>query len=834
MPRHQGSQQGSAPPSPICSDTLSLPDASSDLDNLSDYSGLSVSDDDDKHSRSNTESDAELLSDGDLEEITYSMLGSMDFRSHGTPSRSERATSTASQGTDDADRTPSSSTGNKQPRPLALLSQRISARDLTYPKLYQPDAEPLFGLNLTSLYNKLEEERAIARDQDLQDYSILDVQGESFRPKYERAVQTDSETNTIVNSAATLRTSPQSSTFGPQWSDDERLVASVSRLPSIQRDPAPAGDGDSGEDKLVARDDEEDYPSFIANSQRYGHRWLNKQTFGVIGVVLLSIAAYHVKTAPWLSADTGALFVNTTTPEPLSHSSATSIAHTTDRPLHKAAPLIAAQPGNNRPATGPASTASEQSKDDSEFTPTQSASSLLHTTEKAALASLPSSISALISMASSGMASLSTHVASASSYAPRSKDSLFQDITASRENGHRCSERISDASASRKSASAVLPSVGLMPYGTTALSTLPRRAQKGLSILTHRSTLSAPGYADQRGARQKHAKKHQVSRRTGKHWINAVSRRHERRGPPGGLDNTSLDKASRQENTVHTVRAPFSRLSAQNFWSIVAPSRYDLPIKLKSTDPAGPEDSKIDQMLFLNDALPLSSLSFGSLCKQVDDLLLPYAQNILDTLHSFEYGAIWSWLHGTMRECYQIMSPFVATIDAYSKKHAREWRQGAETVASNSLVQMDNVYAEAQAYLYRLDVALKPVVQRYSAVARETVQDITATARRTSQQSIKQVYRHSKSAIDKASWNARKLVGKRAFVRREIGQKKYLQKVSIPSLIKYCARLERAWSLNVNSRVWNRRANSATSRSYASRKEQTISHFREHLHVWVV
>lgn len=758
MARPDASQQSSAPPSPICSDTISLPDATSDLDNLSDYSGLSVSDEDEKHSRSNTESEAEQFSDGDFDEITHSMLASTDLRSHAQSSSKDQSTSTSRLDTADYENTPSASI-NRTPRHTSFLNRRISARDLTYPTLSHPDTDNLFGLNLNAIYKQIEQERAISQDEDLYSYSILDAEGQSFRQKYERSIQTEPEHGTIDDSADTLsglahstavefegeEEGEESPLFSGGWPED--AGAAQAESPSIEGNTAAP----------LVDEEEVDGISLQANWQRCGPRWLNKQTFGIFGVVLLGVVAYHVKSAPWLSADTSALFLNTSGIV-VSDSSTTLILTTMDIPIQKVAVATVPPASTGDTAAGPSSTHQPLHDRLSVSDHESSTSDLISTHSRAALSSLPSSVSALISMASSGIASLSTHVASASNLGHCSKHNQFQAIVASRQRGHRCSR------GNRGDSVAITPSsqtrsAGLFSHGGTALSALPRRAQRGLSMLTQRASSDAGGKFG-RGMHDKQQKKKQVSRRTGKHWIDKNAPEVPKKPLDIHASDNSLIKEDLQRpKSDKAVRAPFSRLSAPVF------RNNEVHMHDQGEESGSPSASANGQRLLLDIASALSSFSFGNLCKQLDGLLLPYTQHMVDTLDRLDYATVWTWLTNTMNECYQIMAPYVATVDGFSNKHVTEWSEEAKKAASNSIVQLETIYDNTQAYLQRAQIAYMPIIQQYKATAQKKVQDVTHLAESVSRKSAKKAYGHSKMTFSKASKNARRILRRNDFTR---------------------------------------------------------------------
>lgn len=764
MPRHRSNQQQcSAPPSPICSDTVSLPDATSDLDNLSDYSGLSISDEDDKHSRSNTESDVEQFSDGDFDEITHSMLASSNLRPSAPTSVKDQSTSTSTTDVVDPEKTPSASF-NRGQRPSPLLNKRISASDLAYPTLSQStDTDNIFGLNLNSIYKQFDEERTISQDQDLIGYSILDTQGESFRKKYERSVQTELEDSTIDDSADTLSELVRSTIAEFTHDDSDNPFVSGGWPTEV----VAKSESDQIENRsLLSREDAEgDETSLLANGQRCGPRWLNKQTIGIFGVVLLGVAAYHVKTAPWLSIDTNGLFLNTSSVI-VSDSSATFIVTTADLPLHKAPVTTIPPVGTDKVVASPSSTAQVTSfrKPNAERSDTE----VSFTHNEVAFPSIPSSVSALISIATSGIASLSTHVASAPSLGDCNKSGQYHDIVASRQQGHRCS-RNTDRLARKDLAPSDVRPPGHFPYGAAALSGLPRKAQRGLL------TLTASIARHDRHVQHEQERKKQGSRRTGKHWVEQFNQK-----APSELDKDIIgEQTSADTQAAHSVaadkavQAPFSRLSAHKFWNGMP---YRQAVRAKGRHSLTLADSNElvpieEQHLFLESASALSRLSFGNLCKQLDNVLLPFAQHIVDSLNSLDYTMILEWIRNTANECYRIIAPHVAKVDACSKKHVTEWKQEVKNAASFSVAQTEGLYSDAKTYLHYLQAPYKPVVHQYKIRALKKVKEATKLAERASKVSVKKVYVHSKATVGKASKNARKIFRRPGAVGRQVHKK---------------------------------------------------------------
>lgn len=745
MPVYTGGQYDSPPPSPVCSEAPSLPDATSDLDMLSDCSGLSVSDEDEKRARSYTGSDIEALSDNDLEEITHSMVASADFTSsprRASTNRREQPAHTPIYRNADQERTPSP-TLNRSHRPSPLLHRGVGARDLTYPTIQQHDIDSPFGLSSLSLYRTFDEERAMLHDQDLRDYSVLDVQGESFRPRYEQASQTEmTDSSTLLNSTTTLLQVSHTTVKGTE-NEPYNPISETVWSQGIQEGPAAEEVAQDAAKPLYDRN----AASLLTQWQRFGPRWLNRQAFGIFGVVLLSMAAYHVKPTPWVSVDTNSLFINTTIEAQVSQLSSSMAIDT-------------APPSKNVP-----SATVVDSKDIAE-SPTvihDPTVPQLQPTEKPALSSFPSSVSALISMASSGIASLSTHVASASSESNnRSKDEINASIVASRRRRPKHKNDTPDINSSSKAIEVVSSRMevpGASSHSATALSTLPKRAQRGLSTLAQRA-LPCPGCIATRGIGMKENKKKQASRRTGKHWMNTPGKTEARaRDKLEAVGNTSIKEPSSPVIQVKGINAAFSRLTAQKFWAAV-PYMSTYQAKYFQDHSARFETGKDEDPLLLETAQALHGLSFGSMCKHLDSLLLPYAQHVIDSFNAINYDTMWRWLQSTMTECYQIMAPYMQTIDAFNEKHVHQMSEDVKVAISTSIIKVDHLYYDLHGYFTRWQSAIVPLAHQYVSSAQNKVKNTKNQVENASKETVQKVYGQSKSTVKKARRNARNLLRK--------------------------------------------------------------------------
>ncbi|KAK9897136.1 hypothetical protein P389DRAFT_53642 [Cystobasidium minutum MCA 4210] len=735
MPVYTGGQHDSPPPSPVCSDTLSLPDGTSDLDILSDCSGISVSDEDERRARSYTESDTEIHTDDDLEEITHSMLASSEIGSARNLRRPSNESTSSVQATNH-DRTPST-TVNRSHSSSGSYSRRVGARDLEYPRLFPDDSSNPFGLN--SLYNVFKEEREIVHDQDLQDYSVLDVQGESFRPKYERASQTQTDISTIVDSEATLS---HLSEFTVKDSANDSPFSPLSNSVWLS---GPEADDTARPDTPNGNSGPQEADSLLANWQRCGPRWLNRQTFGIFGVVLLGVAAYHVKATAWGSVDTNSLFINTT--DTTVSSQTAGFVAMTNLPREEQVPLAT-------------HTESKESVQVTSALPLLAAPP--QPTDKLALSSLPSSVSALISMASSGIASLSTHGVSGSSFSSdgRSRREVVESIIAARKRRPRHKQddiRQATPGDAIQVVSSQIQAPGLSGHTATALSTLPRRAQKGLSILAQRS-LPCPGCTANRGTELKAKKsKKQASRRTGSHWINKVETApHSNAAAKSDIIvNTSIKEAIEVEGPPNSVNVAFSKLTAQKFWAALPYASLYQPKSAQA--PAIPLDmDDHSDPLLLDNAKALSQLSFGNMCKQLDGLLLPYAQHVVDSVNAMDYASVWQWIQGTVAGCYQLIAPYIATIDAQSAKHVVQMHE----VAANSVIAANHMYADVQAYLRAWQAAYVPLARQFVAKAQNTVKNAKNNVEVASKEVTQKMYGQSKHTVKKARRNAQKLLRK--------------------------------------------------------------------------
>lgn len=769
-------RQDSSPPSPVCSETLSLPE--SDLEGLSDYSGLSISDEDEKRVRgcSSTESDTELLSDGDFEGITHSMLLSTELQSPDSRPRNDQSTTTSpttstSSVTSDPLSTPSP-TFRRNRSASTQYNNRVGAGDLAYPTLFKDDLDSPFGL--TSLYKTIEEERALVHDQELQDYSVLDVQGISLRPKYDRSVQTESDLSTVIDprgyslmceDAATRSCVSEGTATARDGDRDQSTPLSStiwadSTVPTTQaEEAAPEACTRPNYDTL----------SLLAFWQRCGPRWLNRQTFGIFGVVLLGVAAYQVKNASWSSVDTSALFLNTTSvassdtgsilpPVQASNLKTTHASATESRKMEKAVKLTSNVPQLKQAI--PVATDLDLSASPS-------------TTERPALASLPNSVSALISRASSGMASLSTHVSGKSASVDCTPAVAAYAIIAARRGRTKCKESLSNTGTPNEAVQAVsseVQAVGLFSHAATGLSAIPKRAQKGLSILTHGNLGPSRHGVHTQAVQQQRVKKKQVSRRKGTHvsalqTVDAGRRRSEedmaKRAAVASPGDVGPNQALQRQ-----IYSPFSRLGAAAFWHP--------KLQVQEADKAvqahvavEPLQDAETQRLLLDSASALTRVSLGNICKQLDHLILPYAQHIMDTITSFDYQEIYKWLQDTMQECYQLIAPYVATVDAYGRRQAQDMEVQVKNVVSTSIVKVDQLYSLAQVCLQGMQAGYAPLARGYTSDAQRALKKAKVTAKRVSEEVIEQAqdqsreaYKQSKSAVKKAQHNAKKLISR--------------------------------------------------------------------------
>lgn len=764
------SHQNSPPASPVCSDTVSLPDTTSDLDNLSDYSGISISDEDDKHSRHNVESDAEAYSDGDFDEITHSMLASADLDSRARHSEQDQSSPKSSSVTKDIEKTPSASLSRPNFASSSHFNRRTSARDLAYPTPSQFDGDNLFGLNLNSLYRKIEEEKAIFTDQDLSAYSVLDNRGESIRHKYDRSVQTDSTDWAPEDSAHTILGASYQATIDSQVDEAESpFVGGGLQDESGECSPAPSHTDDKHTNEVLLKHFEHlDNVSLLTSWQRLGPKWLNKQTFGIFGVVLLGVAAFHVKTAPWLSTDTSALFLNASALTASISQSYDHLAGTTQFQVREAVTTnheaLQTDHLSHDPTavTGAESTSSNGMQQATTSTPAVTTVN----TKKVALVSLPSSVSALISRASSGLASLSTHVVPPARRKHRARDyhNHFRDIVASRQQGHHYSHLLNVEQPITIIGPANDGKISPLEHRTIkALSELPKKAQKGLSMLHSRSSSESSLKHQHRGIRHKQAKKSQVSRRTGKHWAQAGDKGKLPENMAHALDRQNFVDRVRQQSVLagQAVRAPFSRVNAGGS-SESYPSIQQGEVLTGNGLEKDENHISIKENLFLGDASALSKLSFGNLCKQLDSVLLPYVQQAVDTLNSVDYGAIWSWMLSTMEHCKRLVAPYVTTIDVYLKQEVRKSGQNAADTASHThtAIQGGSIYSDIRAYLRDIDVKYTPVIKHYNAAARKKVGGPIKLAEKASRVSAKKAYGKSRAVLGRASRNARKMLNR--------------------------------------------------------------------------
>lgn len=258
----------------------------------------------------------------------------------------------------------------------------------------------------------------------------------------------------------------------------------------------------------------------------------------------------------------------------------------------------------------------------------------------------------------------------------------------------------------------------------------------------------------------KENKKKQASRRTGKHWINTPGKSDARaRDKQEAVGNTSIQEPFSPDIQGKGINSAFSRLTAQKFWAAV-PYMSTYQAKYLQDHPALFESGKGEDPLLLDTAQALHALSFGNMCKQLDSLLLSYAQHVVDSFNAANYDTMWRWLQSTMTECYQIVAPYMQTIDAFNKKNVHQISEDAKAAISTSIIKVDHLYYDLHGYFTRWQSAFVPLAHQYVSTAQNKVKNTRNQVEIASRETVQKVYGQSKSTVKKARRNARKLLRK--------------------------------------------------------------------------
>ncbi|CAD6581050.1 MAG: hypothetical protein CYPHOPRED_001428 [Cyphobasidiales sp. Tagirdzhanova-0007] len=643
----------SAPPSPSPS-IVSLPDAGSDLANLSDISSLS--DEDDRRSFHHSDSEPDQLDDEEFTDVTRSMIES----TFGALTAStDLIADLDSQETQGRQRTPSASISFSATSAMAdSRTSQITARDLSYPDPRNLDGTSPFGSQSETVYNI-----TVASTPRGLENSIMEGYSVIQSPKAEEIIAplAASEEEASANSSPApveilLEDLPELA----------RSIHGLAKGECVQTETvcSPANDYLSSvylQSPQDAKHEEHLSSTLAGNTYRRANHWKPVLACSLVGLIIAAGSVVYQgenwrQTFPNKATEHNPGVVSPSPGEMVTTSLSSFEAQAIKAALatvSSAAPSAAVKVLLSQPVALQMS--------DSPDTPSATAEPDIRLTE--AGMTLPPSVSALSSVASVGLSGLSTRVSSAFSLSTLHLGR--QDLTvlplSGRRRGHRTCKRSKQASAKPPS------SLSLVSASSAALSVIPQMAQKSLSVLSHFPNLTSEALHPLPLRKVKRTKR---KRSQAKEIVSKLSQRATR--SYAVLKRGSADLALRhyeadvqstptgiKTETPCKSRGPTMRENAPQLFSKPRPPRRLRNLKCGSNCERS-TDSLATSPVCRRSAEQLFETGF-------EDLAFPYGSHTArKVINSLDKASILAWLTHVLHTYTSTFSPYL-TVEQLSK-----------------------------------------------------------------------------------------------------------------------------------------------------------------------